>query len=158
MSTDQRTDGTVRPCVEDVFMTLAGQLAERSTCPAGARHGAVLAVSRRVVATGYGSPTSGVPPCSECWLRKSEEATGYKDWSVCPSVHAEENAVAMAARHGISVAGAVAYVTKRPCDRCLRLLKNAGVAECLYAASGHVERLTLYPDVPGMRSPMERGG
>jgi dCMP deaminase len=101
---------------------------------------------------GYGSPPVGVPPCRECWLRLEKERTGKKDWSVCPSVHAEANAVAMAAKFGVSVAGASAYVTAEPCDECLRLLANAGVFVVVTAAG----RFKVLGE-DRLRSPMERG-
>jgi dCMP deaminase len=42
--------------------------------------------------------------------------------------HAEENAVAHAARVGVSLKGCVAYVTHQPCARCARMLIQAGIA------------------------------
>lgn len=119
-----RVDGTTRPLQAEVFMGIAELIAERSTCPKGARHGAVLVLNRHVVAMGYGSPAAGIPTCQRCWLR---EKPGKKDWESCPSVHAEANALLMAARFGISVDGADLYVTKAPCGPCLRMLHNAGV-------------------------------
>lgn len=124
----RRTDGSTRPTRRAVFLTVAETLAALSTCPEGARHGAVITVDDRIVATGYGSPAAGVSPCGECWLRKKFAETGVKDWSVCPAVHAEANAVACAARNGVSVLGGTAWVTRDPCEACARLLKNAGLA------------------------------
>jgi len=123
----RRTDGSPRPLLDNMFMDVAEVIAARSTCPDGARHGAVLVMDGHIVATGYGSPAAGVPPCDECWLRKKYKETGVKDWSVCPSVHAELNAVAMAAKFGIRVWGSTVFLTKEPCEPCARLLKNAGV-------------------------------
>lgn len=47
----------------------------------------------------------------------------------CPgrTIHAEAAAVAEAARHGVRVDGATAYVTMRPCKKCEQLLHFAGV-------------------------------
>lgn len=42
--------------------------------------------------------------------------------------HAEENAVAHAARVGVSTKGCTAYVTHHPCSRCARMLIQAGVS------------------------------
>jgi len=123
-----RTGGSERPSFDQTFLVMAEILAEQSTCPDGARHGAIITIDRRVVATGYGSPSSGAEPCERCWLREKFEATGIKDWSVCPSVHAELNALLFAARFGISVLGGTVYVTKAPCDPCRRALSNAGIA------------------------------
>lgn len=122
-----RTDGTVRPSLDETFLKVAEVLAEQSTCPDGARHGAVITVDRRIVATGYGSPAAGVLPCERCWLREKFRETGIKDFSVCPSCHAELNALISAARIGVSVFGGTLYVTKKPCEPCSRALTNAGI-------------------------------
>lgn len=42
--------------------------------------------------------------------------------------HAEENAIAQAARNGATLDGATAYTTLHPCSRCARSLIQAGIA------------------------------
>jgi dCMP deaminase len=54
------------------------------------------------------------------------------------TTHAEANAIAQAARHGVSLAGSTAYATYQPCLSCTKLLISAGVARIVY---GHA-----YPD------------
>jgi dCMP deaminase len=49
--------------------------------------------------------------------------------SLC--VHAEANAVATAARNGVSLRGYTAVVTKHPCAQCTALLIQAGIAEII---------------------------
>jgi len=44
------------------------------------------------------------------------------------SVHAEANAVAFAARHGVSLLGASLYTTTAPCGTCALLLVSVGVS------------------------------
>jgi len=48
------------------------------------------------------------------------------------AVHAEANAIAAAAKHGISTAGASIYVTLEPCIYCLKLVISAGIREVFY--------------------------
>jgi dCMP deaminase len=48
------------------------------------------------------------------------------------TVHAEQNAVADAARRGSSVEGCMAYVTHYPCINCAKILAAAGIAEVRY--------------------------
>jgi len=50
------------------------------------------------------------------------------------TVHAEQNAVITAALHGISTAGATAYVTFHPCSRCAAVLINAGIRTVVISA------------------------
>jgi len=49
--------------------------------------------------------------------------------------HAEENAVAHAARIGTALKGCTAYVTHHPCARCARSLIQAGIA-CVVVGDG----------------------
>ncbi len=140
-----RTDKTERPSLDQTFLAIAAVLAERSTCPDGARHGAVITIDNRIVATGYGSPAAGVDPCERCWLREHRARTGVKDFSVCPSVHAEANAVATAARNGISVLGGHVWVTRMPCDGCWRLLINAGLAHAFWPGGDKALTTSRWP-------------
>jgi deoxycytidylate deaminase len=48
------------------------------------------------------------------------------------TTHAEVNAIANAARMGVSTQGAVAYVTATPCYGCVKALKAAGVCAIIY--------------------------
>jgi dCMP deaminase len=50
------------------------------------------------------------------------------------TVHAEQNAVADAARRGSSVGGCIAYVTHFPCINCAKMLAASGIAEIRYRA------------------------
>ena len=122
-------------------MAIAGVLAERSSCPEGARHGAVVVLDDRVIASGYGSPSVGEIPCAKCWLRVHFAETGIKDWSLCPAVHAEANAIINAARHGVPVKGGTLYVTKTPCGHCRRILKNAGIVRFFIDVTSEAEAL-----------------
>jgi len=112
-----------------VYRNVVLAIAERSSCPKGKRHGAVAIVDGRLVATGYNGPAAKVSHCSPCSL--VSDING-KDWRTCPAVHAEENVIANAARHGISINKCVLLVTKKPCERCMGLLINAGIKEVIY--------------------------
>ena len=48
------------------------------------------------------------------------------------TVHAEQNAIADAARRGISVDGATVYVTHFPCINCAKILAASGIAAVKY--------------------------
>jgi deoxycytidylate deaminase len=52
----------------------------------------------------------------------------------CPSIHAEENAVALAERLGIIklLRGSTLYTTLAPCCRCTERLFQAGVSRVYY--------------------------
>jgi dCMP deaminase len=74
-----------------------------------------------VVAGGYNGFLPGTPHVSR--LREGHEQA---------TVHAEQNAVADAARRGSSVEGCVAYVTHYPCINCAKILAAAGITKIKY--------------------------
>lgn len=120
----------VRPAHPEYFLRIAFAVRARADC-LGSRVGAVLAKDDRVISTGYNGTPSDMLNCSEggcerCRNRESRfpSGTGY---DVCICVHAEQNALLAAARFGISVEGAVAYSTTRPCFGCTKELLQAGV-------------------------------
>ena len=51
---------------------------------------------------------------------------------MCYAVHAEQNAIAQAAKMGISVEGATIYVTHQPCTICTKMIINAGIKKVIY--------------------------
>ena len=61
---------------------------------------------------------------------KKRKMKGNKDNKI--DIHAEMDAVAHAARRGVDVDGAVAFITRSPCNRCLPLLVAAGITRIVY--------------------------
>ena len=110
---------------DEYYMSIARAVRGRANC-LGSKVGAVIVVEDRIVSTGYnGTPDSmsncidgGCPRCSHRY-KKYPHGTGY---DVCYCVHAEQNAILSAARHGISVHNATIYSTLEPCIGCLKEL------------------------------------
>jgi dCMP deaminase len=121
-----------RPSWDEYFLMLAKLTATRSTCLAFPV-GAVIVHDRQVVATGYNGPPSGAVHCTSQGFCYDGLATCVAS-SELPSraVHAEANAIAQAARHGISTKGGTIYVTLEPCISCLKLIISAGIREVFY--------------------------
>jgi dCMP deaminase len=89
--------------------------------------GCVLVSEDRVIlSTGYNGIPGGVADLQE----RMERPAKYI-WTS----HAEENAVALAARVGSVVKGSTAYVTHHPCARCARMLIQAGIKK-VYVGPG----------------------
>ncbi len=121
-----------RPSWDDYFMTIAGQVAERSTCLR--RHaGALVVKDKRILATGYNGAPSGLAHCEDIGCLREELGipSGQKH-ELCRAIHAEQNAVVQAAKHGTAIDGATAYCTHQPCVLCAKILINAGVVEVMY--------------------------
>jgi dCMP deaminase len=135
--------------MQQVLLEVAHVMATRGTC-SRARVGAVFALDGRILATGFNGAPAGLPHCDHnCDCGGDEHSPGYHDdecRSVAPceaAVHAEANAIAFAAKHGISLNGSTLYTTLSPCLRCAQLLVNAGVrAVCMS---------TIYRDPSGIR-------
>lgn len=125
----------VRPSWDEYFLMMAKLAATRSTCLAFPV-GAIIVKDRQVLATGYNGSPAGSAHCTE-------QGFCYPGLSSCdaskelPSraVHAEANALAQAAKHGIATEGAKIYVTLEPCLSCLKLVISAGIHEVYYETS-----------------------
>ena len=76
---------------------------------------------RRVLSMGYNGFFQGAP-------HQSIMAHGHEQ----ATVHAEQNAIAHAARVGISLGGGCAYVTHYPCVNCFKSLVAAGIRKVHY--------------------------
>ena len=110
-----------RPSWDEYFMATAILIATRSNCER-LHVGCVIVAGgerkNRLVAAGYNGFLPGTPHVSR--VRDGHEQA---------TVHAEQNAIADAARRGSSVAGCIAYVTHYPCVNCAKMMAAAGIAE-----------------------------
>lgn len=116
----------IRHSADDVHMGTAKLWAGRSTCQRG-HVGAVLVVDGRQVASGYNGAPPGHPHCTDIGCDIHPEVAGCQR-----SIHAEANAIAFAARHGVPIQGATLYCTAGPCLKCAQLILSAGIAEVIY--------------------------
>jgi dCMP deaminase len=65
----------------------------------------------------------------EKWTNKARHVSGCPAYDPCTvAVHAEANAIAFAARHGVATNGAALYTTLWPCLTCAQLIINAGIS------------------------------
>lgn len=106
----------------------------RSTC-IRRKVGAVLVRNGAVISTGYNGTCRGDVNCDKggCERCKSEIISGA-GLLECVCMHAEENAVLQAAMLGARTEGAVIFSTLSPCIRCVRVMRNAGIVSCIFAA------------------------
>lgn len=107
-------------------MNVVGLIAERSTCDR-LSVGAVVARDGRILTTGYNGPPSKMPHCIHF-----ENLDNKPDPPCDRAVHAEANAIAFAARYGMSTDGSELFVTHSPCITCAKLIINAGILRVYY--------------------------
>jgi dCMP deaminase len=102
----------------DYFLAMAHLVASKSKDTSTKVGCVVITEDKVVAATGY----NGLPRGVEDKAERMERPAKYL-WTS----HAEENAVAQAARVGMKLKGGTAYVTHMPCSRCARTLIQAGI-------------------------------
>jgi dCMP deaminase len=155
----------MRPHVDSYFMEMAKVAATRSTCDR--KHvGAVIVVNGSVVSTGYNGAPRGLPHCDDVGHDLVEFVVGHSEdndgvtrphlkESCVRTVHAEANAIASAARRGVSVEGGTIYTTASTCTDCAKLIINAGLRRVFalekymsrYGKSGEVEEMFHLADI-----------
>jgi len=125
------TNIDVRPSMDAVLLNIAQVMALRGTC-SRAQVGAVFALEGRVLSTGYNGAPAGIAHCAHVVDRDPEFTQSYPDDPGCLlSVHAEANAIAFAAKHGVALAGSDVFTTLSPCLACAQLLINVGIKRCV---------------------------
>ena len=104
----------------EYFMKTAQLASVRSPCER-LQVGCVLVKNNRLISMGYNGFLSGTNHKSI--VRDNHEQA---------TIHAEINAVTDAAKRGVSIDGAEAYVTHYPCLNCYKALASSGVKKIYY--------------------------
>jgi dCMP deaminase len=130
-----------RPSWEEYFMSIARQVASRSTC-LRRQVGCIIVLEKRIVSTGYNGAPAGLPHCEEVGcLRDSRGVASGERQELCRGLHAEQNAIIQAALHGTAVRGGTVFCTHKPCVLCTKMLINAGIRR-VYYAEGYEDALS----------------
>lgn len=121
------------------YCNIANAVSQRSTC-LRRQYGAIIVKDDVIVATGYNGSARGDVNCCDsghCEREKQGIEQG-KRYDLCVAIHAEQNAIIQA---GFSKTnGATLYLSGnssdrmpleqcRPCEICMRFIKNAGIAK-----------------------------
>ncbi|MCK4849480.1 MAG: dCMP deaminase family protein, partial [Candidatus Heimdallarchaeota archaeon] len=122
MSSDNLSSKRVK--WDEYFMQIALQVSTRSTCDR--KHvGAVIVRDRTILSTGYNGSIRGLAHCTD-------EGHMMENNHCVRTVHAEANAIAQAAKHGVNVNNSSIYITASPCWTCFKLLANSGINEIIF--------------------------
>lgn len=118
-----------RPSWDAYFMSTALLISTRSACER--LHVGCVVVSggtqqNRIVAAGYNGFLPGAPHVSRI-------SGGHEQGTV----HAEQNAIADAARRGVALAGSTVYITHFPCINCAKIMAAAGIRVIKYHLDYH---------------------
>lgn len=135
-----------RPGWDEYFLDVMHALAKRATCARG-RTACVIVKDNQIVVSGYVGSPPGLPHCDEVGhlMKKVVEEDGTIREHCMRTIHAEQNAICQAAKHGVSIAGGTLYCKLAPCRTCAMLLIACGikriVAEYKYHAGGEAEEM-----------------
>ena len=131
-----------RPTWDEYFMEIARLVASRSTC-LRRQVGAVMVKDKNILTTGYNGTPSGISHCAVTGcLRQQLGVPSGERHELCRGLHAEQNAIIQAAKHGVNIDGATLYCTNSPCIICSKMLINAGISAIVYL-DGYPDELSL---------------
>lgn len=118
----------VRFTWDEYFMELVRVVGGRGTCDRG-RSGCVIAKDNRILATGYVGSPIGLPHCDDVGheMHKVINKDGSETQHCIRTAHAEQNAIANAARFGVALEGANLYCHMTPCYACAKMIINSGI-------------------------------
>lgn len=130
-----------RPSWEEYFMEITRLVARRSSC-LRRQVGATLIKDRNILATGYNGTPSGIRHCSEVGcLRQQMQVPSGERHELCRGLHAEQNAIIQAAKHGVNISDATLYCTNFPCVICTKMIINSGLSSIVYL-DGYPDKLS----------------
>ena len=134
----------MRPSKVEHYLNIAREVAQRSTC-FRVKIGAIIVKDDVIVATGYVGAPRKTRDCFErgnC-LRDELKIPHGRNYELCRSVHAEQNAIINAGRAGVSFLGGDMYIwgcDKKgnlidafPCFICKKMIINAGLNKVICA-------------------------
>ena len=128
----------MRPSWDQYFMSIAELVGSRATCGRG-RSGCVIVRDKRILVTGYVGSPAGITHCDDVGheIHKVINDDGTESEHCVRTAHAEQNAIAQAAKLGISIDGATLYCHMTPCYTCAKMIINAGIKKVISLKDYH---------------------
>ncbi len=123
---------------DEYFINIMHAVGERATCDRG-RSGCVIVKDKKIIATGYVGAPAGCAHCDdnghEMQTVLLEDNTQSKH--CVRTTHAEQNAIAQAARYGVATDDATLYCKMTPCYICAKIIINAGIKRVVSEKNYH---------------------
>ena len=115
-----------------VHMDMAWKIADTSNCRRK-KVGVVIVRGKIILVSSANGTSAGITPCNEggCPRCLSDTPSGEL-YDSCLCIHAEQLAIAQAARSGIRLDGATLFSTLRPCLICAKLCLETGITRIIY--------------------------
>lgn len=117
---------------DKVYMKMAINMSELSKCQSH-QVSCLLVIDGRIISTGVNGSPKGFQNCCDRFNKVDEgNRKFHQEWSDVHEIHAEQNAILIAAKNGVAVDGSTAYCTLKPCIQCTKLLIGVGVKRIVY--------------------------
>lgn len=127
---------------DEYYLQIADAVSIKSKC-LKKHYGAIIVKNNEIISTGFNGPARGEDHCTKCTKVGSDK--DMIEYSSCPAIHAEMNCIISASRQemlgstlylsGRDVSGSIDEIglpiAARPCEICLRLIKNAGIEKVI---------------------------
>ncbi|NDE68362.1 cell division protein DedD [bacterium] len=123
-----KTSAHQRPPWDQYFLGIMEMVGSRATCDRG-RSGCVIVKEKQILTTGYVGSPIGAEHCDDVGHEMHEVINddGIVSKHCIRTVHAEQNAIAQAARLGVALTGSTMYCRMTPCYVCAKIIINAGI-------------------------------
>ena len=133
----------MRPDWDDYFIDMMETVAKRATCDRG-KSGCIIVKDKRIISTGYVGSPSGLDHCDEAGhlMKQVIDDDGTTRQHCMRTIHAEQNAICQAARHGISLEGSTLYCKMEPCRVCAMLIISCGIKTVVAKTQYHAAQET----------------
>ena len=128
---------------DEYFLELMESVSKRATCDRG-RSGCVVVKEKRIICTGYVGSPPGLPHCDDVGhlMKEVIDEDGTVRNHCVRTIHAEQNAICQAAKHGIPLEGATLYCSMEPCRVCAMLIINTGIVKVVARKKYHAAQET----------------
>lgn len=135
-----------RPSWDEYFLNLVELVGTRSTCDRG-KSGCIITKDKRILSTGYIGAPIGARHCDDVGheMHTVVHADNHESRHCIRTAHAEQNAIANAARFGVALESATLYCHMTPCYACAKMIINAGIKKVVcnldYHAGGRSKEI-----------------
>ena len=132
-----------RPSWDEYFLGLMDEVGKRATCDRG-RSGCIVVRDKQIVCTGYVGSPPGFPHCDEegHLMKEVVDEDGTSRMHCMRTIHAEQNAICQAAKHGIPLKGSTLYCKMEPCRVCAMLIISVGITKVIAKKKYHAAQET----------------
>ena len=127
-----------RPSWDEYFLGLMDEVGKRATCDRG-RRGCIIVRDKQIICTGYVGSPPGFPHCDDVGhlMKEVVEEDGTSRMHCVRTIHAEQNAICQAAKHGISLKDSTLYCKMEPCRVCAMLIISVGITKVIAKKKYH---------------------